>query len=113
LLVTAFAGVRGAITLAGILTLPLTMLDGTDFPARDLVIFLAMGVILLSLIVASIALPILAAGFEFSEPVAQINRKRLRVMLRRLLQSAGLKICIVASPMISLRAWCKWKPQCT
>ncbi|MBK1891609.1 Na+/H+ antiporter [Undibacterium sp. 14-3-2] len=75
LLVTAFAGVRGAITLAGILTLPLTMLDGTDFPARDLVIFLAMGVILLSLIVASIALPILAAGFEFSEPVAQINKE--------------------------------------
>jgi CPA1 family monovalent cation:H+ antiporter len=51
------------------------MLDGTDFPARDLVIFLAMGVILLSLIVASIALPILAAGFEFSEPVAQINKE--------------------------------------
>jgi hypothetical protein len=32
----SFAGVRGAITLAGVLTLPMTMNDGTPFPARDL-----------------------------------------------------------------------------
>ena len=35
------AGVRGAITLAGVLTLPLVLNDGTPFPARDLAIFLA------------------------------------------------------------------------
>jgi len=51
------AGVRGAITLAGVLTFPLTMLDGTGFPARDLSIFLAAGVIVLSLGLASFALP--------------------------------------------------------
>ncbi len=33
---TSLAGVRGAITLAGVLTLPLLMPDGTPFPARDL-----------------------------------------------------------------------------
>jgi len=55
----SFAGVRGAITLAGVLTLPLAMGDGTPFPARDLAIFLAMGVIIVSLIVASIGLPVL------------------------------------------------------
>ncbi|HTO42091.1 MAG TPA: Na+/H+ antiporter [Rhizomicrobium sp.] len=51
------AGVRGAITLAGVLTFPLTMLDDTAFPARDLSIFLAAGVIVLSLLLASFALP--------------------------------------------------------
>ncbi|WP_145134422.1 Na+/H+ antiporter [Roseomonas gilardii] len=55
--VMALAGVKGAITLAGVLTLPLVSLDGTPFPARDLAIFLAMGVILLSLVVASLSLP--------------------------------------------------------
>jgi Na+/H+ antiporter len=69
LLVAAFAGVRGAVTLAGILTLPLFMPNGSDFPARDLVIFLAMGVILLSLLLASIALPILTRGMVFALPV--------------------------------------------
>ena len=55
----SFAGVRGAITLAGVLTLPLAMNDGTPFPARDLAIFLAMGVIIISLLAASIGLPLL------------------------------------------------------
>lgn len=65
--VVSVAGVRGAITLAGILTLPLLMSDGTAFPARDLVIFLAAGVIILSLIVATLALPPLVKGLEFPE----------------------------------------------
>lgn len=62
MLVAATAGVRGAITLAGILTLPLMMPDGSAFPARDVVIFLAMGVILLSLLIASTVLPLLTRG---------------------------------------------------
>ena len=53
----SLAGVRGAITLAGVLTLPLTLADGTPFPARDLAIFLAAGVIVLSLLLATVALP--------------------------------------------------------
>jgi len=53
----SLAGVRGAITLAGVLTFPLVTQDGSPFPARDLAIFLAAGVIVLSLIVASISLP--------------------------------------------------------
>ncbi len=62
------AGVRGAITLAGVLTLPLVMTDGTPFPARDLAIFLAAGVIISSLTIASIALPPLMRGLELPEP---------------------------------------------
>lgn len=58
----SFAGARGAITLAGVLTLPLTMGDGSPFPARELAIFLAMGVIILSLVASSIGLPILLRG---------------------------------------------------
>ncbi len=60
----SFAGVRGAITLAGVLTLPLTLLDGTAFPARDLAIFLAAGVIIVSMIVAAVGLPRLLKGLE-------------------------------------------------
>lgn len=60
----SFSGVRGAVTLAGVLTLPLFMNDGTPFPARDLAIFLAMGVIIVSLIAASLALPLLLKGLK-------------------------------------------------
>jgi CPA1 family monovalent cation:H+ antiporter len=56
------AGVRGAITLAGVLTVPLTLVDGTPFPVRDLMIFLAAAVIIVSLLAASIGLPRLLIG---------------------------------------------------
>ena len=61
---TSLAGVRGAITLAGVLTFPLALPDGSAFPARDLSIFLAAGVIILSLTGASIGLPKLLRGLE-------------------------------------------------
>ena len=61
---TSLAGVRGAITLAGVLTLPLNLSDGTSFPARDLAILLAMGVIILSLVAASVGLPLLLQGLQ-------------------------------------------------
>lgn len=62
LAIKATAGVRGAITLAGILTLPLALQDGTPFPAREAVILLAMGVIIFSLLIASVGLPLLTRG---------------------------------------------------
>lgn len=75
LLVASFAGVRGALTLAGILTLPLFLPDGARFPARDLVIFLSMGVILLSLLLASIALPLLTKGLVFAPPAKRSSQE--------------------------------------
>ncbi len=63
-LAVSVAGVRGAITLAGVLTLPLAVADGSPFPARDLAIFLAATVIMLSLLTASVLLPRLLHGLE-------------------------------------------------
>jgi monovalent cation/hydrogen antiporter len=76
----SLAGVRGAITLAGVLTLPLTLTDGAAFPARDLAILLAMGVIIVSLIAASIGLPLLLEGLEMpAEPSRQAEEDRARI----------------------------------
>ncbi|MGQ0699041.1 MAG: Na+/H+ antiporter [Panacagrimonas sp.] len=69
----SLAGVRGAITLAGVLTLPLTMSDGTPFPARDLAIFLAAGVIVLSLLLATIGLPRALRGLEQPQDSADLS----------------------------------------
>lgn len=76
----SFAGVRGAITLAGVLTLPLTMMDGAPFPARDLAIFLAMGVIIVSLVAASIGLPLMMRGLEMpAEPTGEAEVDAARI----------------------------------
>jgi monovalent cation/hydrogen antiporter len=77
---TSLAGVRGAITLAGVLTLPLTMNDGAAFPARDLAIFLAAGVIIASLVAASVSLPYLLKNLELPpEPSHQEEEDLARV----------------------------------
>ena len=77
---TSLAGVRGTITLAGVMTLPLTLTDGTPFPARQLATFLAAFVILLSLIAASLGLPFLLRGLELPpEPSHQEEEDRVRV----------------------------------
>ena len=60
--VASFAGVRGAITLAGVLSIPLFLADGTAFPSRYQLVFLAAGVILFSLIAGVVALPFLLRG---------------------------------------------------
>ncbi len=77
--VMSVAGVRGAITLAGVLTIPLTLVDGAAFPARDLVIFLATGVMILSMLIASVALPRLLKGLELPpEPSHEADEDLLR-----------------------------------
>ncbi|MBT2768076.1 Na+/H+ antiporter [Stenotrophomonas sp. ISL-67] len=84
---TSLAGVRGAITLAGVLTLPLFLPDGSAFPARDLVIFLAAAVILVSLVGASVALPRLLKGLELP---ADSGERKEEDLARRMAAKAAL-----------------------
>lgn len=49
-LVGGWAGMRGTVTLAAALSIPLALPDGEPFPARDIVIFLSFGVIALTLL---------------------------------------------------------------
>jgi len=58
-LVVGWAGMRGVVSLAAALALPLTVADGTAFPERDLVIFLTFSVILATLVGQGLTLPLL------------------------------------------------------
>jgi CPA1 family monovalent cation:H+ antiporter len=49
--VAGWAGIRGTVTLAAALSIPLALSDGRPFPARSLVIFLSFGVIATTLLV--------------------------------------------------------------
>lgn len=82
LLIASFAGVRGAITLAGVLSIPLLLPDGSLFPARYELIFLAMGVILFSLFVGVIMLPVLLQNVEVADhALARKEERRVRSIL--------------------------------
>ncbi|MFT8669387.1 MAG: sodium:proton antiporter [Liquorilactobacillus hordei] len=59
-LLSGISGVRGAITMAGALTIPTQIASGEPFPERSLVLFIAAGVIILSMVVAIIVLPFIS-----------------------------------------------------
>jgi CPA1 family monovalent cation:H+ antiporter len=74
MLATSVSGVRGALTMAGVMTLPLALPGGAPFPARNLAIFLAASVIVFSLLLASAALPALLRGLRMpDEPEAKCS----------------------------------------
>jgi monovalent cation/hydrogen antiporter len=64
--VIAWTGMRGAVSLAAALALPLQTDAGAPFPGRELIIFLAFAVILGTLVVQGLTLPALIGrlGFE-------------------------------------------------
>lgn len=66
MLVSTLCGAKGTITLSVLLSLPyaITFDPFTPFPQRDLVIFLACGVILCTLLVANFVVPLLAPRAE-------------------------------------------------
>lgn len=73
LFISSFAGVRGAITLAGVLSIPRMMSNGAVFPARDELIFIATGVILVSLLVGVIILPMLLRDVEGTDKSVHLH----------------------------------------
>ncbi len=77
LLVGGWAGLRGAVTLAAALSIPLLLPGGAAFPYRDLVIFLAFGVIVASLLVQGTTLEWLVCRLGLQED--GLYRKEERV----------------------------------
>lgn len=75
-LATTMAGIRGAVTLAGALSVPMVLPSGEAFPARHMLIFLATGVILLTLILGAISLPLILRFMPKHEDTEQQQEER-------------------------------------
>ncbi len=97
-LVTTIAGAKGAVTLSIILTLPLTTQSGAAFPQRDLLITIAAGVILATLLLADNLLPVLSKSPEADSDLPErLHKGEIAALeatlaeLRRLLQSENSK----------------------
>uniref|UniRef100_Q07V93 Na+/H+ antiporter n=1 Tax=Rhodopseudomonas palustris (strain BisA53) TaxID=316055 RepID=Q07V93_RHOP5 len=83
--VVAFTGVRGAVSLAAALALPLTLPGGEAFPHRDLILLVSFGVILITLVGLGLGLPVVVRVLGLTkdghrehrrEREAEINARR-------------------------------------
>src|SRR6267154_2214457 len=57
--IVAWTGMRGVVSLAAALALPLTLADGRTFPGRDYILFITFCVILATLVLQGLSLPAL------------------------------------------------------
>ncbi len=75
--VGGWAGMRGTITLAAALSIPLTLPDGAPFPGRDMVIFLSAGVIAVTLLLQGTTLEWLICRLGLRADDTQLKEERL------------------------------------
>ncbi|MBC7513023.1 MAG: Na+/H+ antiporter [Herminiimonas sp.] len=81
LLAHTVAGIRGAVTLAAAISLPLMVGDGMPFPARDELILIAGGVIILTLLTAAVCLPVLLRGMPEDDEKA-VEQERAEAAMK-------------------------------
>ena len=81
-LVVAWTGTRGVISLAAALALPLLLEDGTPFPKRHSIIFLAFVVIFVTLVVQGLSLPLLIRWLKIKpQDTTDAEQKELQLSL--------------------------------
>ena len=78
----AYTGMRGAISLASALAIPLTVQNGSPFPGRDQILFLTFCVILLTLVGQGLSLPLLIRRLGLAGAEGEEEREETWARLR-------------------------------
>ena len=86
--VIGYTGMRGAVSLAAALALPLTVEGGALFPGRDLILFLTLCVIVLTMVPQGLSLPLIIRRLGLAGDVAEEEREEIEA--RQLVAEAGL-----------------------
>ena len=87
LIVIGWGGMRGVLSLAAAVSLPYALPDGSMFPQRSMIIYLAFCLIVATLVVQGLTLPVLIRRLGLSEPVGMKaeEQEARRVLLREAL----------------------------
>ncbi|HEY3405469.1 MAG TPA: sodium:proton antiporter, partial [Ohtaekwangia sp.] len=81
-LIVAWTGTRGVVSLATALALPMTLANGSVFPQRSLILFLAFTVIFITLVVQGLSLPVLLKILRVKPlPVYTDEEREIRLLI--------------------------------
>ena len=85
IVVIGFTGIRGVVSLAVALALPLTLPNGQEFPHRDLILFVSFGVICVTLVGIGLTLPLVvrALGLSKHGQIEAIHEREAEIAARR------------------------------
>jgi CPA1 family monovalent cation:H+ antiporter len=76
-----FVGVRGVVSLAAALAVPLTTVTGSPLPARDLILFVTFAVIVITLIGQGVSLPLVVRWLGLGRDAAKEHERERKAEL--------------------------------
>jgi Na+/H+ antiporter len=82
-LITGWAGMRGVVSLAMALSVPLLISEGQTFPYRDLILFITFVVILVTLCFQGLTLPWLIRKIEPEDKYSKIPEQRQEAIIQK------------------------------
>lgn len=91
-LLFGWAGMRGVVSLAAALSIPVALKSGAVFPQRNLILFITFSVILFTLILQGLTLPLLIKWLDMPDPDYTIPFEQQKQMVRKKLSMLSLRI---------------------
>lgn len=73
--IVAWSGMRGVVSLASALTIPLTLSNGAIFPYRNLILFITFCVILFTLVLQGLSLPFIIRALKIKIPDTEAKQR--------------------------------------
>lgn len=87
-----WAGMRGVVSLAAALSIPLTLNNGAPFPNRDMILFITFSVILVTLVLQGLTLPLVVKWVNMPDPDLDVPLEQQRQLVRKKLAHLSLDI---------------------
>jgi monovalent cation/hydrogen antiporter len=91
-LVISWAGMRGVVSLATALSIPLLMTDGTAFPQRNLIIFITFIVIFVTLVLQGLTLPFVIKFINLKEIDPMISEEEQQAQIQIRLSKVAIEL---------------------
>ncbi|MBE9666848.1 Na+/H+ antiporter [Mucilaginibacter boryungensis] len=87
-----WTGMRGVVSLAAALSIPIMLNSGQAFPNRDMILFITFTVILVTLVLQGFTLPLLIKWVNMPDPDLTIPLEQQRQLVRKKLSHLSLAI---------------------
>lgn len=87
-----WTGMRGVVSLAAALSVPLMLNNGLAFPNRDMILFITFTVILVTLVLQGLTLSTMVKWINMPDPDLTISMEQQRQLVRKKLAHLSLKI---------------------
>ena len=91
-LLFGWAGMRGVVSLAAALSIPITLSSGAAFPNRKLILFITFSVIMVTLILQGLTLPWLIRWLKIPDPDFKMPYEQQQQLVRKKLSGRVLEV---------------------